>query len=112
MIDGYGDGGFVIAGTRYLGSMLVFPERSLSWDVESTDGLTVQSLSPVIKGDEQTRILIVGCGPTFLPLPTGLRDGLREHGIVLEWMDTGAACRTYNVLLAEDRQLAAALIAV
>lgn len=92
--------------------MLVFPDRSLAWDVESTANLTLQSLLPVTDVSEQAGILIIGCGPTFLAVPPGLREGLRQHRIVLEWMDTGAACRTYNVLLAEDRQLAAALIAV
>ena len=41
-----------------------------------------------------------------------IRDYLKEIGIVPEWMDTGAACRTFNVLLAEDRAVSAALIAV
>ena len=57
-------------------------------------------------------ILVVGCGAAFEPPPSGLREGLSEKGVVLEWMDTGAACRTFNVLLAEDRACAAALIAV
>ncbi|MBI1985608.1 MAG: Mth938-like domain-containing protein, partial [Rhodospirillales bacterium] len=42
----------------------------------------------------------------------GLREDLKQAGLVLEWMDTGAACRTFNVLLAEERACAAALIAV
>ena len=45
-------------------------------------------------------------------IPKGLRPDLREHGIVLEWMDTGAACRTFNVLVAEERRVAAAILAV
>jgi len=47
-----------------------------------------------------------------LPVPSGLGEALRQQGMVLEWMDTGAACRTFNVLLGEDRRIAAALIAV
>jgi len=92
--------------------MVVFPDHSSAWDVQSVADLTLESLLPVIESSEITDILIVGCGPVFVDEPAGLRDGLRKHGIVLEWMDTGAACRTYNVLLAEDRRLAAALIAV
>ena len=92
--------------------MLVFPDRSMPWDVSSTAGLDLAALAPVIEAADQLDILIIGCGTTFEAVPAGLRDGLRAHGIVLEWMDTGAACRTYNVLLAEDRRLAAALIAV
>jgi len=92
--------------------MLVFPDRSLALDALSIADLTLESLGPVIEASDVTDILIVGCGPVFVDEPAGLRSGLRTHGIVLEWMDTGAACRTYNVLLAEDRRLAAALIAV
>ena len=63
-------------------------------------------------GEDGVEILVVGCGAPFEPPPSGLREGLSEKGVVLEWMDTGAACRTFNVLLAEDRACAAALIAV
>jgi uncharacterized protein len=45
-------------------------------------------------------------------VPSALRQGLRAGGIVVDAMDTGAACRTYNVLLAEERRVAAALIAL
>jgi uncharacterized protein len=41
-----------------------------------------------------------------------LRAAVRARGLALEWMDTGAACRTFNVLLAEGRPVAAALLAV
>ena len=47
----------------------------------------------------------------FAPRPEGLDAALRAAGITLEWMDTGAACRTFNVLLLDDREVAAALIA-
>ena len=53
-----------------------------------------------------------GCGKTTLFVPLTLRDAIKERGIVLEPMDTGAACRTFNVLLGEDRRIAAALMLV
>jgi uncharacterized protein len=56
--------------------------------------------------------LILGLGPRFLMVPAELRQALKGHGIAVEAMDTGAACRTFNVLLAEDRRVAAALIAL
>ncbi len=89
--------------------MLVFTDQSELWQGPE---MSLPSLQPVIQISHQIDILIIGCGPVFGDEPEGLRRGLRQHGIVLEWMDTGAACRTYNVLLAEDRRLAAALIAV
>jgi uncharacterized protein len=56
--------------------------------------------------------MLLGCGPRMLLLPPPLRQTLRAAGIVSEVMDTGAACRTYNVLLAEGRQVCAAMLAV
>lgn len=56
--------------------------------------------------------MIVGCGKTFFPPPEAARAVAKAAGVALEWMDTGAACRTFNVLLGEERRVAAALIAV
>jgi len=85
-----------------------------SWSAVCAQDIALDSLSalPALTEDNRADILIVGCGNTFLPPPVELKDGLREWGLVLEWMDTGAACRTFNVLLAEERAVAAALIAV
>jgi uncharacterized protein len=69
-------------------------------------------MAPVVEADPAVELLILGCGPSFAQAPLHLRDALRAHGIVVEAMATPAACRTYNVLLAEDRRVAAALIAI
>ncbi len=82
------------------------------WPVEGPDSITANSLTAVHDISEPLEILIVGCGPAFAQEPAGLRTALREKGLSLEWMDTGAACRTYNVLVGEDRRVAAALVAV
>lgn len=74
--------------------------------------VTAATLQAVRDAEEATDILLAGCGPRFVPPPEGLREAIREMGLSLEWMDTGAACRTFNVLLAEERPVAAALIAV
>ena len=71
--------------------------------------ITAASLAPVIaRGGIQ--ILLLGCGRRMQPVPQAVRQALRQAGIVVDAMDTGAACRTYNVLLAEDRRVAAALL--
>ena len=57
-------------------------------------------------------VLIVGTGVDLVPLPRALKAALSEARIVGEPMSTGAAVRTFNVLLAEERAVAAALIAV
>lgn len=112
VIQKYGDGRFQIAGVSFAGSVLVMPETSIAWSIDEAADITVQSLSPLFSEASRTGIILIGCGPKFLAPPKGLRAALKEQGAVLEWMDTGAACRTFNVLLTEERPVAAALIAV
>ena len=112
LIQGYGDGGFRIAGQAHRGPVIILPERTAPWSVLDPAAITLASLTEATADAKLSRILIVGCGPRFVPPPAGLRERLREAGIALEWMDTGAACRTFNVLLIEGRDVAAALIAV
>lgn len=110
-IQAYREGGFTIAGARHEGSVLVLPDRTLPWPVSELPAVTLESLAP-ITGATEVEILILGCGVRFALPPVELRQALRTHGIVTESMDTRAACRTFNVLLAEDRRVAAALIAI
>ncbi len=112
VIDGYGGGGFRIAGETHRGATLVLPERSVPWTVTDIAGLSVESLAAVIACDPRPEILLIGCGRSAAMIQPALRQALREQGVVIDAMDTGAACRTYNVLLAEERRVAAALIAV
>lgn len=111
LINAYGDGGFRIAGASYTGSVLVFPERTIPWPVDPGAELTVASLEAVLTAPDTPQVLLIGTGATTTFLPGPLRAALREKGIVAEPMATGAACRTFNVLLSEDRSVAAALIA-
>ncbi|RAU22629.1 hypothetical protein CU669_08100 [Paramagnetospirillum kuznetsovii] len=110
LIKGYGDHGFTISAVRWEGSVLVFPDRTLSWSVGDLSEVTEASLAPVVEAAPE--LLLLGCGATLVPPSRELRAFLRGAGVKLEVMDTGAACRTFNVLLAEDRRVAAALIAV
>ncbi|MAH83378.1 MAG: hypothetical protein CBB68_03325 [Rhodospirillaceae bacterium TMED8] len=110
LIQGYGNGGFRIGGKIFEGSVLVFHEMTISWDVVSYAQISVEKLQPIIRNEPD--VLLVGCGGCFQSIPGQLRANLRELGVVLEWMDTSAACRTFNVLLAEERSVVAALIAV
>jgi len=112
LIGGYGDGGFRISGERYEGSLIVFTESAHPWSVTDRPSITIETLQLVIDRAVELEIMVIGCGPDFSPPPEDLREALRAHGIVLEWMDTGAACRTFNVLLTEERRIAAALVAV
>jgi uncharacterized protein len=112
LIQGYGDGGFRIAGEVHRGSVLILPERTMPWSALDQEGITLDSLAEVTAAPSPSRILVVGSGLGFVPPPEGLGESLRAAGVALEWMDTGAACRTFNVLLIEGRDVAAALIAI
>lgn len=114
IIEAYGDGGFRVANTRYEGSLLVFPGRTLPWAVTDMAGLTVAALAPISEAAKagDVELLLIGCGPRLAMIPRDLRAALRAEGVVIEPMDTGAAARTFNVLMAEGRRVAAALIAV
>jgi uncharacterized protein len=112
LVQAYGDGGFRVGGTRYLGSCIVLRARTLAWAVDARDQITLESLAAVIDPEQRVRFLLIGCGRTGATPNPAIAAGLAAHGITSEWMDTGAACRTYNVLASEDRDVAAALIAV
>ncbi len=111
-IGAYGGGGFRVSGTRYTGSVLVFPERTVAWPVRGMAELDARSLDPVGAAAEALDLVLVGCGRRAEPLPESLVRWLAEAGLGVECMDTGAACRTFNLLMAEERRVAAALIAV
>ena len=106
IIERYGPTGFRVSGTVYLGPVLVFPERTLAW---AGAAMTEVSLDPVIEHGG-VELLLIGLGRRMAPVAAALRAALKARGIAIEGMETGAACRTYNVLLAEDRRVAAALL--
>lgn len=112
VVEGYGDGRFRITGEVYEGSVIVFPERTVAWPVTAFAEMTVASLSEVTDGGNDIDLLLLGCGPKMQLVTKAFRQPVREAGVVIEPMDTGAACRTFNVLMAEERRVAAALIAV
>ncbi|MCR4267535.1 Mth938-like domain-containing protein [Nitratireductor sp. ZSWI3] len=111
-IDAYGNGGFRFADMSHRGSILCLPSGIHGWDATAFDGLGEGDFARVLDEAGSFDILLVGTGPSLLPMPAPLRKRLREAGVAVETMSTGAAVRTYNVLLAEDRSVAAALIAV
>jgi len=114
IVESYGEGRFRVTGHTYQGAVLVFPERTLTWGVSDAGQASLENLEPVLAQARQgtVELLLFGQGPRMLLVPPALRQGLKAARIVVEPMDTGAACRTYNVLMAEGRRVAAALIAV
>jgi uncharacterized protein len=114
IVESYGEGRFRVSGQLFVGSVLVFPDRTLGWAPAAAAEASLEALDAVLSEGRAgaVELLLFGQGPRMAPVPAALRQGLREAGVGLEPMDTGAACRTYNVLVAEGRRVAAALIAV
>ncbi|WP_416897948.1 MAG: Mth938-like domain-containing protein [Minwuia sp.] len=112
VLEAYGDGGFRVSGARIEGSLLVLPDETVNWPVASVDDLSDDVFAPIVERAGRIEVLLFGCGESIAFLKPGFRALLKEHDIAVDIMDTGAACRTYNVLMAEDRRVAACLIAV
>ena len=106
IIQAYGGGNFRISGQVYNHAVIVFPNRTLSWNPA---GLTAADFAQIIAFANEIDVLLVGCGTKMELLPD-LRKELKAQGLNSDMMDTGAACRTYNVLMAEGRRVAAALL--
>jgi uncharacterized protein len=111
-IEAYGNGGFRFAGMSHRGSLLCLGEAIVGWPATTADGLTLDDFALLLAEPTGVELLLLGTGRELLLPSQALRAGLRDAGIRIESMDTGAACRTYNVLLAERRPVGAALIAV
>jgi uncharacterized protein len=111
-VAGYGNGGFRFADMAHNGSILCLPSGIYGWDVASMDIAALDDFAKVIAEAGEFTVLIIGTGKDIAPVPRPLREALKAKGVVAEPMGTGAAVRTYNVLLAEDRLVAAALIAI
>ena len=112
VVTGYGDGGFTIGEQRHLGAIIVVPEAVFKWRLADPAIFTVGDFEPLWQLVPKPEVILVGCGPRGRFMAPALRDGLKARGLVCDAMDTGAACRTYNVLLSESRRVAAALLPV
>jgi uncharacterized protein len=111
-IDAYGDGGFRFGGMSHRGSLLCFPDGIWAWPVSSLSGLTAAALQPAFARAQALDFFLIGGGRDPWVLPDRLRGRFRDLGLTVDAMPTGAAVRTYNILLAENRRVGAGLIAV
>lgn len=94
------------------GSILVLPSGIAAWPVDGLSGLAIEDLSPALVAEPPLDVLLLGTGREIGRIPEGIRARFRAAGISLDAMGTAPAIRTYNVLLAENRRVGAALIAV
>lgn len=111
-IDAYGNGGFRFAEMSHRGSLLCLPTGMQGWDVASPADLTLESLQPVLELADQLDVLLIGLGMDIALIDPAIRQAFRDHRVIIEAVGTGGAVRTYNVLLAEERAVAGAFIAV
>ena len=108
VFSGYGEGYVLVNGARHESSLIVTPDRVLPWSAPRFEDLAEFDFE-VFLGLE-LEILLVGTGPRQrFPHPR-LTRALAEKRIGIEAMDVQAACRTYNILVAEGRRVAAALL--
>ena len=111
IIHGYGNGGFRISGNQFSGSVFVTSRHTSLWSPPTPEQLTASAIIDLAP-EEVSPLLLLGVGAAPLgPLQT-LADDLKQRGVAMELMSTAAACRTWNVLISEGRNAAAALYAV
>jgi uncharacterized protein len=112
-IEGYGDGGFRFAGMSHRGSILALPSGIHVWSAVVPEDIDVASLVALFaEPPGAVEHLLIGTGQDLVPVSHHLRERLRAAGIRAEPMATGAAARTYPILVGEKRRVAAALLAV
>jgi uncharacterized protein len=104
-VDGYGPGFFRVGGVVHNGSLFICKSGASLWDGYS-------DLAPLIAAGPDYDVIFVGTGAEIAPLPKAVRAALEDAGVPFEVMGSPSACRTYNVLLSENRRVALAALAV
>jgi uncharacterized protein len=111
-IDAYGKGGFRFAGMSHRGSLLCLPDGIWPCPAAGPQHITEASFALVFAAVPPILHCLIGAGRDPWFLPPELRACFAERGMAVECMTTGAAVRTYNIVVAEGRRVAALLIAV
>ena len=111
-IESFGGGGFVIQGERFAGSVLILGDVARPWPPLSLADLTAADFTEPFANRAEAEFVLLGCGARMLPPPRPLREAFQAARMGLEVMTTPEACRLYNVLAADGRRIAAALLAV
>jgi uncharacterized protein len=111
-IEAYGRGGFRFAGMSHRGSLLCLPDGIWPSAVTTPQEIDERALALVLAAEPRIDHCLIGTGLDPWLLPKDLAARFAERGIAVETMTTGAAVRTYNILIAERRRIAALLIAI
>lgn len=111
-IDAFGNHGFRFAEMSHQGSLLVLPSGVSSWHIANDDKLILADMVDILAQAELVDILVLGTGDKMYRPSAEILAAFKAVNIVIEFMSTSKAARTFNVLLAEDRRVAAALVAI
>jgi uncharacterized protein len=111
-VDDYGNGGFRFADMSHRGSILAMPTGVRAIPAAAWNEIDAATIEEALAQSGGLDLFIVGTGKDLMPLARPLRAKLRDAGVGCETMSTGAAVRTYNMLVDEGRRVAALLIAV
>lgn len=113
IIQSYANGRFKINGQSFETPVIVTPDDSFEWDMKrNVSKFEENDFTALLDMADDIDVVLLGCGADMEFLPIPLKNSLKAKGLNVEVMDTGAACRTYNVLMAEGRRVAAALLPV
>lgn len=112
LVDGYGGNGFRLMGRRFEGGIILLPSGVYPIEATSIETLTEADFDRAFAADEKPELILVGSGQSMQLLPKKLKGYLSEKGLGFDIMDTGAAARTYNVLMMENRRVSALLLPV
>lgn len=110
IIQSYAEGVFRISGISYDGAVLVSPQGTLAWSATSFEDLALQDFENLIARADDIDVVLLGAGAQMKFFNPALKRELSAKGLPVDVMDTGAACRTYNVLMAEGRRVVAAML--
>ena len=110
IIQSYSGGTFRIGGELFSGPVIVTPDHVMPWAVSGTFASLKDTDFAPLAGVDRPDVVLIGTGQSMQMLMPGLRKALKAMDLSADSMDTGAACRTYNVLMAEGRRVAAALL--
>jgi uncharacterized protein len=111
-VESYGSQGFCLNGQMWEGSVLLFPDHVLLWKKADSTLWTIEDFESVFSAQPKPEVLLLGTGKAHQFVHPELRRAFKARGVSMDSMDTGAACRTYNILLAEGRHVAALLLAL
>ncbi len=112
IIESYGNGSFKVSGERYECNLVIFPDAVQKLQADNIPTLNENSIKIIFDNADNVEVLLVGGGERAEYFSRELETKLNQKNVAVEYMTTGAAARTYNVLLSEERKVAVVLIAV